>query len=252
MTERSELDKRHVFTMPMDNDGNCGQCGKSCIDEIHVSVVCPCGLVPEDMCDDGESRWAKCPRGQERQAIQSKKAKEAFALLYDHFHANMSREEFEAMLIQLAAAPYVSSSLAKQIPDGPLYHVINGWPQPHLEKDCPYCAAYAVPIPSAPDKAMAERVIAYLHSTNLEDQDTTCEKVLNDAMGIPTDADRAFVSAPAARECSDSAMLENYAQSYDGMGYIEGPSVAFDIRHNMIPALASSASGYNETKNGRK
>lgn len=30
--------KPHLFTMPMDSSGACGQCGKSCIDDIHVSV----------------------------------------------------------------------------------------------------------------------------------------------------------------------------------------------------------------------
>lgn len=30
--------KPHVFAMPMDRDGNCGECGRSCIDDIHVAV----------------------------------------------------------------------------------------------------------------------------------------------------------------------------------------------------------------------
>lgn len=28
---------KHLFSLPMDNDGLCGRCGKSCIDEIHIS-----------------------------------------------------------------------------------------------------------------------------------------------------------------------------------------------------------------------
>lgn len=38
-------------------------------------------------------------------------------------------------------------------------------------------------------------------------------------------------------------MLEGYAASYAGMdGKVDPGDVAFDIRHNMIPALASAAS----------
>lgn len=49
---------------------------------------------------------------------------------------------------------------------------------------------------------------------------------------------RGSTSAASATACSaDAAMLENYAKSYDGMGDISGHSVAYDIRHNMIPAL---------------
>jgi hypothetical protein len=31
------MDEEHMFTLPMDNDGLCGRCGKSCIDQVHVS-----------------------------------------------------------------------------------------------------------------------------------------------------------------------------------------------------------------------
>jgi hypothetical protein len=46
----------------------------------------------------------------------------------------------------------------------------------------------------------------------------------------------------SAAPTSDAAMLENYARSYDGMEQVSGGSVAYDIRHNMIPALGSMRS----------
>jgi hypothetical protein len=47
------------------------------------------------------------------------------------------------------------------------------------------------------DAAMKNKVLAYLHSAPLNAEEYTVEKVLHDAMGIPTDADRAFVEKSA-------------------------------------------------------
>lgn len=29
--------EKHLFTLPMDKQGHCGRCGRSCIDEVHIS-----------------------------------------------------------------------------------------------------------------------------------------------------------------------------------------------------------------------
>lgn len=45
------------------------------------------------------------------------------------------------------------------------------------------------------DPNMKAKVVAYLHTASLDQEHFTVEKVLHDAMGIPTDAERAFVAA---------------------------------------------------------
>lgn len=44
------------------------------------------------------------------------------------------------------------------------------------------------------DPSMKAKVVAYLHTVSLDKENFTVEKVLHDAMGLPTDSERAFVA----------------------------------------------------------
>lgn len=64
-----------------------------------------------------ENTWNYAPPSARPGGAGSKESKSnasaAFTLLYENFHAHMSSEEFEAMIIQLAAS-YAQSSEANQ------------------------------------------------------------------------------------------------------------------------------------------
>lgn len=51
---------------------------------------------------------------------------------------------------------------------------------------------------SAP--TMKARAVAYLHSADLDVPGMTCEKVLHDALGLPTDAERAYATSATPAE----------------------------------------------------
>ncbi len=70
--------------------------------------ACPCGQVPEDMCDDGESRWAKCPRlaqASSKDAPDYKALYEAGCASWNQaFEAALNRaEKAEAEVARLSA-----------------------------------------------------------------------------------------------------------------------------------------------------